>query len=51
MTNPFALIIEDDVKLATTFAEALPIAEFEYNISKHSGIRFSLFFLNYKIHA
>ena len=29
MTNPFALIIEDDVKLATIFAEALQAAEFE----------------------
>jgi DNA-binding response OmpR family regulator len=32
MTNPFALIVEDDIKLATIFAEALRIAEFETEI-------------------
>ncbi len=32
MTNPFALIIEDDPKLATIFAEALQMAEFETEI-------------------
>ena len=32
MTNPFALIVEDDIKLATVFAEALRIAEFETEI-------------------
>jgi two-component system cell cycle response regulator DivK len=32
MTNPFALIIEDDIKLATIFAEALRMAQFETEI-------------------
>ena len=32
MTNPFALSIEDDVKLATIFAEALQAAKFESKI-------------------
>ena len=32
MTNPFALIVEDDIKLATIFAEALRIAQFETEI-------------------
>jgi two-component system cell cycle response regulator DivK len=32
MTNPFALIIEDDPRLAHIFAEALRIAEFEVEI-------------------
>ena len=32
MTNPFALIIEDDPDLATIFAEALQMAEFETEI-------------------
>jgi DNA-binding response OmpR family regulator len=32
MKNPFALIIEDDLNLATIFAEALRMAEFEIEI-------------------
>jgi two-component system cell cycle response regulator DivK len=32
MSNPFALIIEDDPKLAFIFAEALQMAEFETEI-------------------
>lgn len=32
MNNPFALIIEDDPKLAFIFAEALQMAEFETEI-------------------
>lgn len=32
MTNPLALIIEDDPYLATIFAEALQIAEFEAQV-------------------
>lgn len=36
MTNPFALIIEDDPNLATIFAEALQMAEFETEIV-HDG--------------
>jgi CheY-like chemotaxis protein len=32
MTNPLALIIEDDEKLAIIFAEALRVAEFETEI-------------------
>lgn len=32
MTNPFALIIEDDPDLATIFAEALQMAEFDTEI-------------------
>jgi two-component system cell cycle response regulator DivK len=32
MTNPLALIIEDDYKLATIFAQALRMAEFEAEI-------------------
>ena len=32
MSNPFALIIEDDPRLAHIFAEALRIAEFEVEI-------------------
>ena len=37
MTNPFALSIEEDVELVTTFAEALPIAEFETEIVLELG--------------
>lgn len=36
MTNPLALVIEDDAKLATIFAEALHMAEFETEIV-HDG--------------
>jgi DNA-binding response OmpR family regulator len=32
MTNPFALIVEDDPKLAFIFAEALQIADFEVEV-------------------
>lgn len=38
MTNPFALIIENDVKLATIFAEALQVAEFETKIIQDGRI-------------
>ncbi len=34
MNNPFALIIEDDPYLATIFAEALQMAEFETEIAE-----------------
>ncbi|MBI1881109.1 MAG: response regulator transcription factor [Chloroflexi bacterium] len=34
MTNPLALIIEDDPNLATIFAEALRMAEFETEIAQ-----------------
>jgi DNA-binding response OmpR family regulator len=34
MTNPEALIIEDDAKQATIFAEALRMAEFETDIAE-----------------
>jgi DNA-binding response OmpR family regulator len=36
MTNPVALIIEDDLNLATIYAEALRMAEFETEIV-HDG--------------
>ena len=32
MTNPFALIVEDDPKLAFIFAEALQMADFEVEV-------------------
>lgn len=38
MDNPFALIIEDDTKLATIFSHALQQAEFETEIALNGGI-------------
>ena len=38
MTNPFALVIEDDQKLATIFAKALQMAEFETEIIQDGSL-------------
>ena len=41
MTNPLALIIEDDPKLATIFARALQMAEFEPEIAQDGKVALS----------